>query len=161
MSALTGALRYSAVLGGLTISPFASLSAQRIHVSGFSERSGGSHTSSSMYFHAQSRHALISSFGLNALAVVEGNGYTLKPFVGLAWEHDGRADKTRRVRANVVGMAGSFSQLTYAPTKSATVASAGLGFSLGRSAEGRIAYQGRYGKQTRSYGGQLALTHRF
>jgi outer membrane lipase/esterase len=114
-----------------------------------------------MYFHAQSRHALISSFGLNALAVVEGNGYTLKPFVGLAWEHDGRADKTRRVRANVVGMAGSFSQLTYAPTKSATVASAGLGFSLGRSAEGRIAYQGRYGKQTRSYGGQLALTHRF
>ncbi|MBJ7264651.1 MAG: autotransporter domain-containing protein [Burkholderiaceae bacterium] len=161
MAALTGALRYDAVLGGLTLSPTASVSAQRVHVSGFEERSGGARTSSSMYYRAQSRYALISSIGLQASAAIEGNGYTLKPFAGVAWEHDGRADNRRRVHANVAGMSGSFSQLTYAPTKSATVASAGLAFSLGRSTEGRVAYYGRYAKLHTSHGAQIGLTHRF
>lgn len=161
MAALTGALRYDAVLGGLTLSPTASLSAQRIHVSGFEERSGGTRTSSSMYYHAQSRYALISSIGLQASAAIEGNGYTLKPFAAFAWEHDGRADTRRRVRANVAGMSGSFSQLTFAPTRSATVASAGLAFSLGRSTEGRVAYHGRYATRHTSHGAQIGLAHRF
>ena len=140
---------YDIPLGTLTLSPNASVAAQRISVSGFTEsRAAG--TATSMHFEAQTRHALVTRVGLSAKAAFDVAGTSLQPFADIAWERE-HTSRTRSVRANVRDMVGSFSHVAYRPDRSTTVAGVGLNAAWGKRLQTQVGYSGRYGSQARAH----------
>lgn len=158
-SLISAATRYDLTAGDWTISPIASLTAQRIEVGGFGESRGGT-KATSMYYQGQNRYSLVSSLGLALSTTWETDPATLHPYASVAWEHEHR-DDARKIEANVRGMAGSFSRPAYAVARNTTVASLGVDIAVGKTTNAQLAYLGRYAGDQRSHGIQVGLAHRY
>lgn len=156
---ISAATRYDLVAGAWTLSPLASLTAQRIVVSGFGESRHGVRATS-MYYQDQHRYSLVSSLGLALSTTVATGPVTLRPYASVAWEREHR-DTDRQVKANVRNMAGSFSRPAYAVARNTTVASVGVEVEVGKSTNAQVAYLGRYAGEQRSHGVQVGLVHQF
>ena len=156
---LRASTAYDLNLGVFTFSPTASLTAQRVTVSGFSEsRTGGKGTS--MQFENQTRHSLVSSIGLGARADITVGQRTLQPYADIAWEREHR-NPDRSVRGNVRGMAGSFGHLAYKPAKNTTVAAAGINAIWSKTVQTQVGYVGRFADNARSHSVQAGLKYVF
>lgn len=96
--------QYDFDLGATTLSPIAHLTWQQIKVGGYMENGNDS---SAMNFNSQLRKSLISSLGAQIAHKLTLGSYAVQVFAKLAWEKE-MQNSERNVRANLIGMAGSF-----------------------------------------------------
>ena len=101
--------QYDFGFGVMTVSPVANLTWQQVTVNGYDEMGNDS---TAMHFDQQTRNSLVSSLGAQLTSTRNWGGYTVLPFVKLAWEKELK-NNPREVRTHVVSMGGSFGAPVY------------------------------------------------
>ncbi|HEY2344843.1 MAG TPA: autotransporter domain-containing protein [Xanthomonadaceae bacterium] len=126
--------------GDVKTGPFASISHQRVRVSGFEE---WGNDSTAMVFGRQDRDSTLSEVGweLSGDSKMFGD---IHPFARVAYDHESDADP-RLVSAGLVGMNGTFSMPGYQPDSSYWTGQLGLAAEIGGNFSGFAAYSGHFG----------------
>lgn len=120
--------------------PFARVQWQRIRVDGYNESGSDS---SAMWFGKQERMALVGTLGWQLKGDMTVGNASLHPYVNVAWNHDDRAD-SRKVRAGLTGMPGSFALTGYIPDADWGSAQLGLIADLSDNVSTWFGYEGRF-----------------
>jgi outer membrane lipase/esterase len=125
----------------LRTGPFANVEWQTVKVDGYAE---GGNDSTAMWFGRQQRDALISTLGWRLQGHWQAGSMMLSPFAEVAWNHDGKADSARMIRAGVNSMPGSFELTGYVPDKTWGSVDVGVSAQFSQSVTGWVGYSGRF-----------------
>lgn len=126
--------------GDVKTGPFASVSHQRVRVSGFEE---WGNDSTAMVFGRQERDSTLSEIGWELTGEAKAFG-GFHPFARVAYDHESDADP-RLVSAGLVGMNGTFSMPGYQPDSSYWTAQLGIATELSENFHVFGAYSGHFG----------------
>ncbi|MGB7194735.1 MAG: autotransporter domain-containing protein [Collimonas pratensis] len=149
--------QYDFELGAATLSPVANLTWQQVNVGGYTENGNDS---TAMNFQSQRRNSLVSSLGAQVTSKLTLGSYAVQPFAKLAWEKEFE-DSERDVRANLVGMAGSFGLPAYQGPSNSTRLELGASIALATDFTAYASYNGQFagGNKTNSF--QVGLKKAF
>ncbi|SFB07798.1 outer membrane lipase/esterase [Collimonas sp. OK607] len=149
--------QYDVDLGAAVLSPVGTLTWQQVNVGGYMENGNDS---TAMNFQSQKRNSLVSSLGAQVSSKLALGKYTVQPFAKLAWEKEFE-DSERDVRANVVGMAGSFGLPAYLGPSNSARLELGASIALATDFSAYASYSGQFagGNKTNSF--QVGLKKAF
>jgi outer membrane lipase/esterase len=149
--------QYDFNVAAVVLSPVGSLTWQQVNVDGYAENGNDS---TAMNFHSQTRNSLVSSLGGQVSGKLMLGGYAVQPFVKLAWEKEFE-NSERDVRANVIGMAGSFGLPAYQGPSNSARLDLGANIALATDFSAYASYNGQFagGNKTNSF--QLGLKKAF
>jgi len=133
----------------LKTGPYVSVDFQQLRVFGYTERNN---TSTAMRFDKQTRNARIETAGWRLQGAWQSGNTMLRPFVEVAYNHDGRAED-RFVTAGLTNMAGEFSIQGFSPDKTWVTADLGVTADFNQTWSGWVSYTGRFADDTQRYNG--------
>ncbi|WP_211461592.1 autotransporter outer membrane beta-barrel domain-containing protein [Collimonas silvisoli] len=149
--------QYDFNLGAMVLSPVANLTWQQVHVGGYMENGNDS---TAMNFQSQRRNSLVSSLGAQVSSKLVLGTYTVQPFAKLAWEKE-YDNSERDVRANVVGMAGSFGLPAYQGPSNSARLDLGASIALATDFSAYASYSGQFAGGNKSNSFQIGLKKAF
>jgi outer membrane lipase/esterase len=132
--------QYDFNLGALVLSPVGTLTWQQVNVGGYAENGNDS---TAMNFQSQTRNSLVSSLGAQVSSKLTLGAYDVKPFAKLAWEKE-FDDSERDVRANIIGMAGSFGLPAYLGPSNSARLELGASIALASNFSAYASYNGQF-----------------
>lgn len=149
--------RYDMDLNALVLSPQADITWQQINVSGYSEKGSNS---TAMNFQSQRRRSTVASLGVEASAKYLWRDYAVSPFVKLAWDSE-LGNNQREVRANVIGMGGSFGLPAYQAASHRSRLGAGVRVHSGKDSSVQLGYSRFIAGNVKEDAVQVALNMAF
>jgi len=149
--------QYDFNLGAMVLSPVANLTWQQVHVGGYTENGNDS---TAMNFQSQRRNSLVSSLGAQVSSKLVLGTYSVQPFAKLAWEKEYKNGE-RDVRANLVGMAGSFGLPAYQGPSNSARLDLGASIALATDFSAYASYSGQFAGGNKSNSFQVGLKKAF
>lgn len=149
--------RYDIDLDALVLSPLADITWQQINVDGYSENGADS---TAMNFQSQRRRSVVASLGVEASGKFRLRDYAVLPFVKLAWDSQ-LGNEGREVRANVIGMAGSFGLPAYEASAHRTRLDLGVRVYSGKDTSVQMGYSRFIAGDAKEDAVQVALNMAF
>ncbi|MEO6918488.1 MAG: autotransporter domain-containing protein [Collimonas sp.] len=149
--------QYDFDLGAATLSPVANLTWQQVNVGGYAENGNDS---TAMNFNSQTRNSLVSSLGAQITSKLTLGSYALQPFAKLAWEKEFE-NSDRDVRANLIGMAGSFGLPAYQGPSNSGRVELGASIALATDFSAYASYNGQFAGSNKINSFQVGLKKAF
>ncbi|AIY42197.1 Phospholipase/lecithinase/hemolysin [Collimonas arenae] len=149
--------QYDFALGAATLSPVANLTWQQVNVGGYAENGNDS---TAMNFNSQTRNSLVSSLGAQITSKLTLGSYAVQPFAKLAWEKEFE-NSERDVRANLIGMAGSFGLPAYQGPSNSGRVELGASIALAADFSAYASYNGQFAGSNKINSFQVGLKKAF